>query len=115
MILKDGYILRFHKTLDDDGVQDLLERTRKRCIKTTQNGVETEVFNDHNHNKPRRHGMQIQLFSDRILHSCISHDATFSRNIWSDFTTTTVRTTNGCESCHLRFKPTLLQTSIKYF
>ena len=45
---------------------------------------------------------QIQLFCDYILSTYISADAIFPPNIWSEFAATNVRTTNSCESYHLR-------------
>ena len=51
--------------------------------------------------KPK--GEKIKLFIDYLFETYISPDATFPPDIWAEFSASTNRTTNGCESFHAKF------------
>ena len=51
--------------------------------------------------KPK--GEKIQSFMDYIFDNYISPDAVFPPSVWAEFSASTNRTTNGCESFHAKF------------
>lgn len=73
MVLKDGYEFKFYKMLNN-GVR------RWTCcksihvsisFKSAENGDNTEIFNDHNHNKPRGQDINRQKLNEYLKRKAV--------------------------------------------
>jgi len=70
-VIKYGHKLRFHKMLKNEVQRWTCCKSTYKCFFKTSNGVDTEIFNDHNHNKPSEQDINRKKLSNNLKRKAI--------------------------------------------
>lgn len=71
IIVKYGYKFRFHKMLNNDVQRWTCCRNTCKCFFKRHNDVDTEIYNDHTHNRPSEQDINRQKLSNNLKRKAV--------------------------------------------